>query len=609
MEDWLHNMGDWNISRKRFYGLPLPFYPCDNCGTLSVVGSKDELNKLSGQNAHDIPELHRPWIDDTQIKCPNCGFLVSRVPDVGDVWLDAGIVPFTTLNYFEDRESWKEYFPVEWIAEMREQVRLWFYSMLFMGVTLEHRSPYERVLAYESVVSEDGTRFSKTGYMIQFDKAVEKVGADTMRYLFCGANITNNVRFGYGLGFEIQRRLLSFWNAYLFFKTYASLDQPEIAVFIPSVDNLTVTDKWLITRTNTFLETVSTSFDEYLTPNVIKEFEAFVDDLSNWYIRINRRRFWKSEDSQDKKVAYWCLYNALCVTTQVMAPIIPYMTEEIWQNAIRLINSKAPISVHLSQWPEPLMDLKDDDILEQTAVVRNIISLALRLRNQEQIKVRQPLLSMFIIVDESKQEAVEKMKEILLNEINVKSIHFLKNLNTLEFPLIKLDFQKAGPILKKDVQNVNELLNSLSEQQKSDIAEQYESGDSINIPGWQEPLPTTLFVREFQPKEGIVVLTEGEILLALDTKIPDYLKLEGFVRELVRKIQVFRKDSGLRVEQRISIGIQTSSQELQKAVLTHKEYIAEETLAENVNFDLENPLFKKNLKISNYQVEISIALL
>ncbi|MFQ5796432.1 MAG: isoleucine--tRNA ligase, partial [Candidatus Bipolaricaulia bacterium] len=485
MEDWLNNMGDWNISRKRFYGLPLPFYPCESCGELTVVGSKDELRRLGGSEVDKLPELHRPWIDKVRITCPQCGARVSRVPEVGDVWLDAGIVPYTTLGYFDDRERWQKYCPAEWITEMREQVRLWFYSMLFMSVTLHDRAPYERVLAHESVVAEDGTRFSKTGHMIHFDDAAEQMGVDVMRYLFCGASPANPLRFGYGLGNEARRRLLSLWNVYNFFVIYARLDLPEVTGFIPEAENLTVTDRWLLARTHAFLQTVTDSMNAYSTPEVIQEFEAYVDDLSNWYVRVNRRRFWKSEDSQDKRVAYWCFYTALCAATQVMTPIIPFMTEEIWQNAIRPLNPDAPISVHLSDWPEPFLGWSDDSLLEQTDIVRKVIGLAHRLRTQKQLKVRQPLLCLYIITDKRKRTAIETMSSIVAGAVNVKSIRFLEN---------------------------------------------------------QE---------EVQSKDGIVMASEDSMTIALDTNLTESLILEGLARDLVRHIQVLRKDAGLRVEEHI----------------------------------------------------------
>jgi isoleucyl-tRNA synthetase len=228
MQDWLTNMGDWNISRKRFYGLPLPFYPCEKCGHLTVVGSKEELRQLGGEKVDSLPELHRPWIDEIKIKCPVCGESVERVPEVGDVWLDAGITPFSTLGYFTDRTEWEKQFPLELVLEMNEQIRLWFYSLLFMSVTLTGKAPYERVMTHGSVVQEDGSRFHKSGYMIKFDEAVEKIGSDAIRYLYAGANTSVDVRFGYHLGDEARRKLLGFWNIYTFFMTYANIDNPVV---------------------------------------------------------------------------------------------------------------------------------------------------------------------------------------------------------------------------------------------------------------------------------------------------------------------------------------------------------------------------------------------
>ncbi|MEG1437517.1 MAG: class I tRNA ligase family protein, partial [Oscillospiraceae bacterium] len=334
MNDWLNNMGDWNISRKRYYGMPLPFYPCEECGELTVIGSKAELKKMAVNPAEvdALPELHRPWIDAIKIKCPKCGKEVSRVSEIGDVWLDAGIVPFSTTGYFDNKEEWRKNFPAEWITEMREQVRLWFYSMLFMSTVLEGRAPYERVLSYSTVISEDGSKFSKTGFMIKFDEAAEKIGADTVRYLYAGAPVTNDVRFGYNLGDEARRKLLSFWNIFTFFDTYARIDKPNLDGFVLNQSALSPTDRWLIIRTNDFIRKSTAYMDDYKAYLLIKEFEVFVDDISNWYIRTNRRRFWKTEDNADKMTAYWVLFFALNTCVKTMAPIIPFMSEKIWQD-------------------------------------------------------------------------------------------------------------------------------------------------------------------------------------------------------------------------------------------------------------------------------------
>jgi isoleucyl-tRNA synthetase len=257
MQDWLSNMGDWNISRKRFYGLPLPFYPCESCGYLTVIGSREELAELGGEEARNLPELHRPWIDGVKIKCPKCGKTVKRVPEVGDVWLDAGIAPFSTLGYFTNKAEWEQNFPAEWVIEMSEQVRLWFYSQLFMSVVITGKAPYERVQTNNWVVAEDGSKFSKTGFMIRFDDAADKIGADAVRYLFAGATPNSDVRFGLSLGEAARRKLLGFWNIYVFFTTYAEIDKPVITKKTPQ----NLTDKWLDNRVRAFVNSAVISYE------------------------------------------------------------------------------------------------------------------------------------------------------------------------------------------------------------------------------------------------------------------------------------------------------------------------------------------------------------
>ena len=247
-----------------------------------------------------MPHLHRPYIDNIKIICPKCGAIVERIPEVGDCWLDAGITAFSTKKYFEDKEYFEKNFPSEMVLEMKEQIRLWFYSLLFMSVTITGKAPYENVVAHSSVINEEGGKFSKTGYMIQFDEAAEKIGADTIRYLFAAASIAGDVRFGYNLADEVRRKLLSFWNVYVFFNLYASLDNPDIASFKPDYNTFTHSDKWLIDRTNQFIDISQKSMQAYKTAALIKEFEQYTDDVSNWYIRINRKRFWKGEDKIDQ---------------------------------------------------------------------------------------------------------------------------------------------------------------------------------------------------------------------------------------------------------------------------------------------------------------------
>lgn len=607
MQDWLSNMGDWNISRKRFYGLPLPFYLCEHCDTLTVVGSKEELRELAGEAVDQLPELHRPWVDEIKIQCPCCSHKVSRVPEVGDVWLDAGIVPYSTLGYFKDKEKWKQYFPAEWVSEMREQVRLWFYSLLFMSVTLEDRAPYEKVLAHNSVVSEDGTKFSKTGFMISFDEASEKMGVDPIRYLFAGANLTSDVRFGFSLGDEARRKLLSFWNVAVFFQTYAAIDMPQITKEIPNEARLTVTDRWLIARTNQFIQDANQTMDRYQSFALVKEFENYIDEVSNWYIRVNRRRFWKSEEVDEKQNAYWCLYHAIKATVQIMAPIMPFMTEHIWQNLIRPIEKEAEISVHLSVYPKADIAVADADILEKTHEARKAIALALRLRNENQVKLRQPLQKLFIKVNERLKEGFMLNLSIIKEELNVKEVVFIEDHAVLEEAYLVVNFKKAGSVLKQNVQAVKSLLEAVDESTMSKLVEAHTKEQEIQLTGWDEPLMHDLFVRQTKPKSCYVVGVEGGLTVALDITLTETLLLEGACREIVRQIQVLRKQADFKVEQRIRIALQTNSAFVQKVLDTYQSHIQNEVLAVEVLASIDNPQAQTEIELSEGSVSVFVA--
>ena len=427
MLDWLTNMGDWNISRKRFYGLPLPFYPCEVCGHLSVVGSKEELGSLGGEAARKLPELHRPWIDEIKITCPNCKNPVSRIPEVGDVWLDAGIVPFSTLGYFSDISEWEKNFPAEWVIEMQEQVRLWFYSQLFMSVTITGKAPYERVQTNNWVLAEDGSKFSKTGHMIRFDEAAEKIGADAIRYLFAGAGISNDVRFGFSLGEEARRKLLGFWNIYSFFMTYAKIDNPIIEIVDKRKGNSSnLTDKWLQSRVAAFVAKATKSYENYNAAELIREFELCADDVSNWYVRSNRRRFWKEKSDADKSGAYNALYHAIKTISQVIAPVLPFMTEYIWQSMTLVYEKAEAESIHLSAFPE--MCEFDLQILDDVEKVRAAIAEALKLRNVKNIKVRQPLSALYL---KKSFEELSAYNPIIREELNIKEIIYSDDFDAL----------------------------------------------------------------------------------------------------------------------------------------------------------------------------------
>lgn len=610
MNDWLNNMGDWNISRKRYYGLPLPFYPCD-CGEVTVIGSKAELREkaVDPEKVDALPELHRPWVDEIKIKCPHCGKEVSRVSEIGDVWLDAGIVPYSTFGYFTDRKEWEKNFPAEWVTEMHEQVRLWFYSMLFMSTVLEDRAPYERVVTNSAVVAEDGSKFSKTGFMIKFDDAAEKIGADTVRYLYAGAPNTNDVRFGFNLGDEARRKMLSFWNIYTFFDTYAQIDKPVFTDYKPDIADMTATDKWLIVRTNEFIEKAQSYMDDYKVYLLIKDFEVFVDDISNWYIRTNRRRFWKTEDEQDKMVAYWTLFTALKACVQVMAPVIPFMTEYIWQKLIKVCEPNCAESVHLSDWPTVIEGFEDDGIIEETALARDVIAVAMRLRNEQQIKVRQPLNKLFICCESDKADKIKTFEKNILDELNIKNIEYISDANLLEDKYCAVNFKVAGAVLKQNVNRMKQTLENLSDDDMKSLTDAVLAGGEVAVPGWDEKFDASVFAVNTKTKTGIVSAEFGtDGVLALDVVLTDELLKDGAVRDIIRQCQLLRKEAGYQVEQHIAASINTADEFMLSALNEKKIYIANELLADSlyIGEDIKADL-SKTVSVNGKDVTISVS--
>lgn len=587
MEDWLINMTDWNISRKRFYGLPLPFYPCD-CGHLTVVGSKEELKALAVDPSlvDRLPEMHRPWIDDIKIRCPHCHKEVKRISEVGDVWLDAGIVPFTTLKYFEDREYWKSYFPAEYVIEMKEQIRLWFYSLLFMSTVLEDVPPYEQVGTHGMVVSEDGTRFSKTGYMIRFEEAAEKIGADASRYIYLSTPPSNDVRFGYSLGEEARRKLLAFWNIVVFFDLYYNIDKPNLKQDI-RITNLS--DQWLIARISQFIGEAKEFYESYETSGIIKSFEKCIDDVSNWYIRINRKRFWKSEMNEDKISAYITLYHAIKDIIRVMAPIIPFMTDWIWLSLV--LNAEEEVkSVHLSAFPAT--SLYDRGILDTVEKIRQIIAFALKLRNEKNLKIKQPLSVMYLVG--YNQEEIRNYEDIIRSEINVKKIEYLPTRDSLTVEYLSLDFRKAGAVLKGDVNKVKDLLGGLSSDAMEKAVKHFRENSPVELENYR--VASDLFRLNYQYKDNIAVCEEDPILVGLNTELDRSLLDEGLYREILRNTQLLRKEAGFDVTDRIILSVESDSERAEMILRIYQEQLENETLSE-ITDHVDNPKYEKTLEI------------
>ena len=600
MIDWLENMSNWNISRKRFYGLPLPFYKCE-CGHLTVVGSKEELKELSTDKnlVDNIKELHRPWIDEIKIKCPKCGKEVSRVTEVGDVWLDAGIVPFSTLKYFTDKEYWKNYFPAEYVVEMHEQIRLWFYSMLFMSTVIEGVPPYEAVGTHGMVQAEDGSKFSKTGFNISFEEATDKIGVDASRYLYASANPVNNVRFGFNLGDEAKRKLMSLWNMVIFFNTYASIDKVDLTNLKPNISDLTTIDKWLIKITDDFIESSTAAMNNYSSKDVCDNFEKYVDDVSNFYIRVNRRRYWKSEDDIDKKIAYYVLFNAIKTATLIMAPIIPFMTEYIWQNLIKTYDKNSESSVHLSNWPKTSGYNIEDTILKYTDYARNIITIGLKLRNENSIKVRQPLSTIYL---ESKNydENVKKYEEIIKSELNIKELKVLENFDELKDEYMTLNFKNAGMKFKGDVNKVKELLENVKDDKK--LINELKNKGEFKLDKYT--LEKDLIVINYKEKDTIRIASENNLTVGLNIEITKELKEEGLLRDIIRECQVFRKNAGYNVSDRINIEFITDNEEIKNVINNNKNVIESELLA--TISEVSKPTFESDTEDKTLHVKMIV---
>jgi isoleucyl-tRNA synthetase len=578
MDDWLRNMGDWNISRKRYFGLPLPFYPC-GCGHLNVLGSKAELEERATAGLDQLQELHRPWIDEVPIRCESCSEEVRRITEVGDAWLDAGIVPFSTLGWgnpewveggyatgaaaglsgadLPDHTYWEQWFPADWISEMREQIRLWFYAISFMSVTLEGRSPYRKVLTYEKLLDENGREMHRSwGNAISADEALDRMGADVMRWMYCEQVPSQNIRFGYGPAQEVKRRLLTLWNSVKFFVDYAN-----IAGFRPGAEakHPQPLDRWLLSRTEDFRARAEAQYEGFWTPTLMAEFEAFVDDLSNWYIRRSRRRFWNGDE-----VALQALWSALIVAVQVIAPVMPFLADYLWR-ALR--SDGAPRSVFLAGWPEARD--RDDALLAEVEEVRRVVALARQAREQAGLRLRQPLRRLVVQgVDGASRHGDEiadelRVKEVEFGEVEATELRVKPNLPVL------------GPKLGRELGTVRAALE----------AGEFELLDGGRFRAAGHELGPEEVLVERRGKEGWAVAAEDAITVALDTRLDEELELEGQVLDLIHLINTMRKDAGLELTDRIVVTLPEAQSEL----LRHVDWIKEETLAVSVETDSGSP--------------------
>jgi len=589
MDDWLRNMGDWNISRKRYFGLPLPFYPCE-CGHLTVIGSRTELEERAVSGLDQLQELHRPWIDAVLIRCEACEREVDRIVEVGDAWLDAGIVHFSTLGWrnqtwrehgyatgasaglsgadLPDHAYWERWYPADWVSEMREQIRLWFYSQCFMAVTLTGVSPYRKVLTYEKVFDERGRPMHKsTGNAIELNEALDRMGADVMRWLYCAQTPSEPLRFGFALADDVKRRFLTFWNSTKFFVDYANVVgfRPSWSALRPDAE-LAPLDRWLVARTHDFVRTAEQAYDRYDTVTIMRAYEAYADDLSNWYIRRSRRRFWEGED----RAAFHTLWYALVQTLRVVSPVLPFVTDHLW----RVLVPDGPESVHLAGWPE--VDEPDRALLDEIADVRRVVTLAHQARATAGLKLRQPLRRLVVEGAGGAQAHADEIAD----EVRVRDVAFDRVDAELR---VKPNLPMLGPRLGKELRAVQQALS----------AGEFEELDDGRFRAAGHELAPDEVIVERGGRAGFAVSSTDGVTVALDTSLDDDLRLEGRGYDLIRLVNTMRRDEGYELTDRIVLTVPEAESEL---VDRHGDWIKDEVLAVEIRVDGDLAIAKADIR-------------
>ena len=606
--DWLRNMDDWMISKKRYWGLALPIFDCKKCGHFEILGGKEELKQraVAGWDEFEGHTPHRPYIDLVKIKCQGCGDEVSRITDVGNPWLDAGIVPYSTLHYRTDPEYWKQWFQADFVTEsFPGQFRNWFYSMLVMSTVLEQTPPFKTLFGYATLMAEDGTPMHKSkGNMVVFEDAAERVGSDTMRWLYANHAPEQNLNFPSvptdqdmeksatsGLPVRLsekwmltRRTLDKIWNVYWFFVTYANIDQ-----FDPTQQQVPITrrselDRWIISELQQTIRDVTKGLEQYDTTKPAEALQSFLEDLSNWYLRRSRERIWKPQMDDDKLAAYLTLYECLTTLITLLSPFMPFLTEELYQNLVRTVDASAPLSVHLCDWPQARPDLIDEQLTSETHLVMRIVGLGRAAREKAQIRVRQPLNSLYIHVPARVEEdALQRLSDQILEELNIKELELLSaDSDMLAYtlkPQVKILGPKYGPL----VQKILGYLKGLSSHDAQEAATQLNTAGTLTIRVADKEVTLTKDEVEIlaTARPGFVTAEERGYIAALETTITPQLREEGMVRDLIHFIQDMRKKAGFNIEDHIGLALYTDVN-LAQILQSYQSEIMQETLAVNL---------------------------
>ena len=600
--DWLENVQDWGLSRNRYWGTPLPVWQCE-CGHQDCIGSIEEL-KEKADNCPDDIELHRPYIDAVTIKCPKCGKEMHRVPEVIDCWFDSGSMPFAQHHYpFENKETFEKQFPAQFISEAVDQTRGWFYSLLAISTLLFNKAPYENVIVLGLVQDENGQKMSKSkGNAVDPFDALQTYGADAIRWYFYTSSAPwLPSRFAGKTVVEGQRKFMgTLWNTYAFFVLYANIDNFDATKYSLEYDKLAVMDKWLLSRLESTVKAVDDNLANYRIPEAAKALQSFVDDMSNWYVRRSRERFWAKGMEQDKINAYMTLYTALVTVAKAAAPMIPFMTEDIYQNLVKSIDASAPESIHLCDFPEVHEDWIDPKMEEDMADLLEIVVMGRAARNTANIKNRQPIGTMYV---KSEFQLSEFYKEIIEDELNVKEVVFKDDIADFISYSFKPQMRTVGPKYGKLLNKIKTVLSELDGNKA--MAELKSTGElKLDIDGQEIVLLEEDLLIDMAQMEGYVSESDHTITVVLDTNLTPELIEEGFVRELVSKIQTMRKEAGFEVMDKIRVYAKDNDK-IVDIMKNHGDEIKSEVLAEDIVTG-ETKGYEKEWNINSEKVTMAV---
>ena len=602
--NWLENIQDWGVSRNRYWGTPLNIWECAGCGHQEAIGSREQLEKMSGNPAAKTVELHRPYIDEITCICPECGGTMKRVPEVIDCWFDSGAMPFAQHHYpFENKEVFEKQFPAQFISEAVDQTRGWFYSLMAESTLLFNKAPYENVIVLGLVLDENGEKMSKSkGNAVDPFNALQKFGADAIRWYF----YTNSApwlpnRFSETAVVEGQRQFMgTLWNTYAFFVLYANIDDFDASKYTLDYDKLPVMDKWLLSKLNTMVKDVDTNLDNYRIPEAGRALDDFVDEMSNWYVRRSRERFWAKGMEQDKINAYMTLYTALVTVAKAAAPMIPFMADDIYRNLVCSVDANAPISVHLCDFPVCDEKHVDAELEKNMDAVLKTVVMGRAARNASNIKNRQPISNMFV---KAPFELDEFFKEIIEDELNVKNVTFTDDVREFTSYTFKPQLRTVGPKYGKQLGGIQKYLASVDGNEAMDVLNE-KGALTFEVNGTEVSLSKDDLLIDIAQKDGYVTEADNVVTVVLDTNLTEELIEEGFMYEVISKIQTMRKDSGFEVMDHIKVVV-TGNSRVEAVVMKNKDAISTKVLANEI-VTSGSAAFTKEWNVNGENVTIGV---